>query len=41
MSMAGDASQLGSGGMITKLEAAKICMSAGSSMVIALSLIHI
>ena len=35
MSMAGDASQLGSGGMITKLEAAKICMSAGSSMVIA------
>ena len=35
MSMAGDASQLGSGGMITKLEAAKICMSAGSNMVIA------
>ena len=35
MSMAGDASQLGSGGMITKLEAAKICMSAGSSMIIA------
>jgi len=35
ISMAGDASELGSGGMITKLEAAKICMSVGSNMVIA------
>lgn len=34
-SMAGNASELGSGGMITKLEAAKICMSVGSNMVIA------
>ena len=43
ISMAGDASELGSGGMITKLEAAKICMSVGSNMIIAsgLSLIHI
>lgn len=35
ISMAGDASELGSGGMITKLEAAKICMSVGSNMIIA------
>ncbi|MDA9623474.1 glutamate 5-kinase [Rhodobiaceae bacterium] len=35
LSMAGNASELGSGGMITKLEAAKICMSVGSNMVIA------
>ena len=34
-SMAGNASELGSGGRITKLEAAKICMSVGSNMVIA------
>ena len=35
ISMAGDASELGSGGMITKLEAAKICMSVGSNIIIA------
>ena len=35
ISMAGEANGLGSGGMITKLEAAKICMSSGSNMIIA------
>ena len=34
ISMAGKESHQGSGGMITKIEAAKICMSAGCNMVI-------
>ena len=36
-----DLSEFGSGGMLAKVNAAKLCMQSGSTMIISLSLIHI